>query len=306
MSDDDAQFYFPSSPPAPPPPAPAPAPTGLRRVSGGFGAGPFGAMAFGSGGGIALSDAQQLTRNSILMRFTGPVPIFNPADVRDALYDRGYQLEAYTWPLGMAPPHVPRVVAVERSTAQSAVLYLDAVLDGPGVVYRVIGSPALLGPGSVSARSALFRSFGEGRAVREARSHTQSFDLANVQAGLAAPGEEQELGTLHTDADGDYANDGGLENLKKRVIRRVTTRRGAYLHAPDYGMRVPLKALITPALLRDLQAQAVAQVSSERGVTEVSVTCTVPSDAVVRLGLEVTAGALSFGVDVDLPIRPRE
>jgi hypothetical protein len=301
-----AQFYFPSSPPAPPVATPVPPPSTLRRVSGGFGAGPFGAMPFGSGGGVAIASAMQIARNAISMRISGPVRAFNPADVSDALYDRGYTLAVYNVPLGAPEPHVPRVVFVERVSADTITLYTDSTLDGPGVVYRLIGSPAVFGDGDESARSVLFRTFGDSALVRTERARSRSFDLANVQAGPGQPGEQQPLGTLVTDADGDYQNDAGLENLKKRVIRRVTTRKGAYVHAPEYGLRVPLKGLVTPAVLRDLQQQALAQVGQEPGVTACSVTATEPSPGIVLLGVEVEAQGQSFGVDVELPLGAAE
>lgn len=306
MAVDDAQFYFPSSPPAPGPVPPPPAPSTLRRLSGGFGAGPFGAMAFGSGGGVSIAAAVQLTRNSIRLNISGPVPVFNPGDVRDALYDRGYSLELYNVPLGMPPAHVPRVVFVERVGEGAVTIYTDAPLDGPGVVYRLIGSTDVFGAVPVSARSALFRTFGDSSLVREERARSRTFDLANVQAGAAGPGEEQQLGTLVTDTDGDFQNDAGVANLKKRVIRRVTTRLGSYQHAPGYGLRVPLKGLVTPAGLRDLQQQALQQIALEPGVTAVRVSVTEPSPGVVLIGIEVDADGLSFGVDVELPLGAQE
>jgi hypothetical protein len=300
-----AQFYFPSSPPAPVP-IPALAPSTLRRLSGGFGSGPFGSMAFGSGGGVSIAAAIQLTRNSIRLNISGPVRVFNPGDVGDALYDRGYTLEAYNVPLGAPRAHVPRVIFVERVSDSAVTIYTDAPLDGPGVVYRLIGSREVFGAVNVSARSALFRTFGDSPLVREERARSRSFDLANTQSAAAGPGEEQQLGTLVTDADGDFKNDAGLDNLKKRVIRRVTTRRGSYQHAPAYGLSVPLKGLATPAALRNLQQQALQQLALEPGVTAVRVSVTEPSPGVVMLGIEVDAQGMSFGVDVELPLGAQE
>lgn len=296
-----AQFYFPSSPPAPALPTPLPPPLSARRVSGGFGAGPFGAMACGSGGGVSIADVVQLTRNSIRVRISGPVRIFNPGDVRDALYDRGYTLALYAAPLGAPDPHVPHVVYAQRVSGHELILYTDSPLDGPGVLYRLIGSTRVFGAVDLAARSALFRSFGDGRQVRQERARTRSYDLANVP-----PDDTTLQGTLLPDTDGDYQNDAGLTNLKKRVIRRVTTRRGAYQHAPEYGLRVPLKGLVTPAVLRDLQQQALTQVGLEPGVTGVRVSVAEPSPGVVVLGLEVDAGGLGFGVDVTLPLGAEE
>lgn len=305
MSDQEFQFYFPPSPPAPPPsPGGAQPPATARRTSGGFGAGPFGAMAFGSGGGVSIADVEQITRNALRVRFSGPIPIDNPGDVADALYDRGYALAVYNQPLGfVGTPHVPRVICVERESASSVIVYLDATLDGPGVVYRLIASSPAFGAVPESSRSAVFHTFGEGRVPRPQTLRTYGGDLANVQSDGPNPGDPISLGTMQTDADGDYKNDQGLDNLKKRVIRRVTTRKGRYKHAPLYGLAVPEKGLVTPSRLRELQADALEQLSQEPGVLTAIVTVQLPDPGVVVLGLDVTAiGGAVFGLDVHLPI----
>jgi hypothetical protein len=211
------------------------------------------------------------------VRLGGTVSLRNPGMVKDGLYDRNYSIGTYNEPAA----HVPRVVWAERQSSDTVVLYLDAELDGPGVLYRVIGDPRLVGAGSIEARSALFRTFGEHK-TNFTRRTVKSFDIAEG---------------LPVDADGDYRNDADLQTLKKRILRRLMTRRGALAHAPEYGLRVSIKAQSRIGLLRDLQAQAYEQIRAEPGVRDVRVTVSAPHPAIVRLKLQVFARAVSGTTD---------
>lgn len=258
---------------------------------GGLGSGSFGSVAFGSGGGAYLAGAEQLTRNTVRVRLGGLFTIDNPGMVTDATYSRNYTLATYNTPSA----HVPFVVWAQRESETSVVLYLDAELDGPGVLYRVVADPRLVGAGSPEARSVLFHTFGEHRAAAAARGADRTLDLAE---------------NLPIDTDGDYRGDMGLENLKKRILRRLSTRRGAFAHAPEYGLQYEIKRNVTVGLLRDLQAQAFEQVRAEPGVRSVRVTVSTPVPGLVRLKLEVdaqrvsgtgsTANVVSFELEQDL------
>jgi hypothetical protein len=249
-------------------------------MSGGFGAGAFGAMSFGSGGGLDVAEAEQVATNAIRVRVSGDVPIMNRGDVRDALYDRAWTLDAPNDP-GV---HIPRVIWVERETSNTVILYLDAQLEGPGHRYRVIASPTLIGaPRPVSARSAELLTFGEQK-TRTNKQTRKSFDLAN-------------RGTFEADADGDYRNDAGLEGVKKRVMRRLTTGKGAFAHLPNYGLMLPLKRTISIGDLRSLQADALEQVQDE-GVLDAQVIVSSPEPGLLRL--TVRGQGLDEGVDVEL------
>lgn len=281
-----AQFYLPSTP------APdagsggaATDPDVSQQVGGGCGAGPFGGMPCGSGGGIDIEDAEQIATNAIRVTIAGNVPILNRGDVRDALYDRGWTLDAPNDP-GV---FIPRVIWAERESSTTVILYLDALLEGPGHAYRVIASEQLVGTSRPqSSRSAMFRTFGEAKAPRP-NATKKSFDLANVAPGV-----------LGVDADGDYTNDAAFATRKKRVIRRLTTSKGAFAHLPDYGLRLPIKRLYTVGDLRALQADALEQVREE-GILDAQVAISTPTPGVVLLVVTGT-GLGDEGVDVE--IRP--
>lgn len=287
MAVEEFQFYFPPSPPAPSGDgAAATDPSTSTQVGGGFGAGPAGAMPCGSGGGIDVAEAEQIATNALRVRLAGNVPISNRGDVRDALYDRAWSLDAPNEP-GI---FVPRVIwaGVDPGLEDSTViLYLDAQLEGPGRVYRVIASEQLIGESRpVSSRSATFRTFGEAQAPGKGAT-TKSFDLGNVAPGV-----------MQTDADGDYANDAGLVSRKKRVQRRLTTPKGAFAHLPDYGLLLPIKKTFSVGDLRALQADALAQVRAE-GILDAQVAISNPASGIVRLTITGT-GLDDEGVDVEV------
>lgn len=252
-------------------------------------------MPFGSGGPASLSFVEQVTLNTIRVRFSGSVSTKNRGAVFDALYDRGYTLSAFN----DAEADVPRVIWAAREDAQTVILSLDAPLT-PFVVYELTVSSAITGGGVFGGDSAMFATVGV--ATQPATQITRSFDLANEPAGEFGPDNPVPLGTLIRDTDGDYKNDAGLANLRKRVIRRITTRRGAFAHLPDYGMNLPIKSLFRPSVLRTLQADALEQVLAERGVISATVVMSVPRAGILRFGIRVVGDTGSFGVDVSVPL----
>lgn len=98
-----------------------------------------------------------------------------------------------------------------------------------------------------------------------------SRDFANPQSfsGLAdsLPNttDAGQLGTYQTDETGDVASDEGLVSYKKRVFRRLSTRKGAYLHLPDYGVSFMdhVKQLARPGMVQQLASEAEEQIKQE-------------------------------------------
>ncbi len=262
-----------------------------------FGSGTFGSMPFGSGGGFQIAAAEQVTLNSVRVRLLGAPSVKNRGAVFDALYDRGWHLERFYDP----DVALPLVYWVERESADTVVLFLDAPLDGPDKAYVVVASEAIAGGASATDRSYLFRTFGAPRQFVTAETR-RSFDIANIPAGDGGPGVEPALGTLQYAADGDYQNDAGLANLKKRVIRRLTTKLGSFGHLPNYGLDLPEKGPLRPGAMRQIQSQAIVQVQAEEGVVSASVSVSVPAPGVFLLGVRVQASSGAFGVDVTVGV----
>lgn len=94
-------------------------------------------------------------------------------------------------------------------------------------------------------------------------------DLANppfqIDRGLGA------AGTLQITDDGDFATEAGLPLIRKLVLRRMNTRRGAFRHLPEYGVLLAEKEPISSggdlqAILRDVEQQVAQEPDVVRAV----------------------------------------
>ena len=154
------------------------------------------------------------------------------------------------------PVRPVNVVAVERPTSLSVppVLpsevgyFIDIVLD------RTMSSyPALYEVTCVQLRNTQMTNTIVTATVQFAATHralqTPSLevaapvrDLANPQTGGALAGtgidELSSLASYIISADGDYAFDEGNTGRKKRVIRRIVTKRNGFAHLPGYGLGI--------------------------------------------------------------------
>jgi len=124
-----------------------------------------------------------------------------------------------------------------------------------------------------------------------------SRDIANPQTRSATldplpdPMDPFLLGSVPVDSSGDYAFDEGITNLKKRIYRRLVTRKGAYLAIPTYGVGIPSygKRLLNGSIRESIRADAEAQIGQEPDVLAVSVTSTVDPNI---------PGKVTFGIRV--------
>lgn len=111
-----------------------------------------------------------------------------------------------------------------------------------------------------------------------------SRDISNPQtlrgviaSGVAVSEDNSEalsrLGVFSVDSRGDYAIDEGPENLRKRIIRRLITRKNGFAHLPGYGVGIPDlgSQLAVAARLAAAQADAEAQIKQEPDVADVAV-----------------------------------
>lgn len=103
-------------------------------------------------------------------------------------------------------------------------------------------------------------------------------DIANPQTlsgaldPLSLP-TDSVLGTLPVDDTGDLAKDEGLQSFKKRVLRRLTTRKGRFRHLPQYGTLAveSVKQLARPGLQASIAADAEEQIRQEPETVAVNV-----------------------------------
>jgi len=210
-----------------------------------------------------------------------------------AAYDpRSYGLfEVAPTPLS---PEVPAVVAVEAEAsaplAWDLVLRLSSPLGSSGALYRLVIVPYRQDVGEAGGPSI----GGVVDSMRSADGSPLTSPLYLVR-GVTSPATDPAVVSETTDprlVDLDYrytAADGALAagyavapngdvlvssgpaTLRKRIIRRLTTRKGGFAWLPDYGLLPAQSGLITGSRLAELQADAVAQLSAEPGVASATV-----------------------------------
>lgn len=275
----------------------------MATCGGAFGSGPFGSVPVGSGASLGVASAEQVARNQIRVTFFGSPQVSNPQAVFDALYAPGWTVLRLTEPAST----LPLVVTVARVSATRVDVFVDDDLSGPGVGYIIEASPLLeeVGGGTIdpTCLRANFVTFGEAQPVVQ-RVTDRTFDLANPQTGRDAPGPNSPLATLQVTPEGDFAVDGGDRDLRKRVIRRLTTQLGAFNHLPNYGINLRLKTLTPPSRLRVIQADAESQLRQEPGVTDVRVEVSERIPGIVVLAARVQSDTTELGepVVVQLPV----
>lgn len=126
-----------------------------------------------------------------------------------------------------------------------------------------------------------------------------SRDFANAQtiAGLAGTGAQQvsaNLGKYIVDASGDYASDQGLQQLKKRIFRRLVTRKGSFVHLPGYGVGLldMIKKLASSSVRARLATETESQIKREPGVAKAKVKLEDIAPGVIRLVILVRSADL--------------
>lgn len=85
------------------------------------------------------------------------------------------------------------------------------------------------------------------------------------------PNNPLNLGTFVVDEQGDYASDEGDTGLRKRIIRRLISRKGRTAHAPSYGVGVVDlgKRLALPDVLSSTVTDAEKQIAEEPEIAKV-------------------------------------
>jgi hypothetical protein len=131
-------------------------------------------------------------------------------------------------------------------------------------------------------------------------------DFANPQSareviGVAPSAALALLGTFQVDDTGDYAADQGLASYKKRIFRRLTTRKGKFRHLLGYGVGFPgaVKTLARPGVVAALVADAEDQIRQEPETRAVSVRLvqSVPGLAYFSVKVQTSiGGTLEFDV----------
>lgn len=232
--------------------------------------------------GIDFLDALAIRENVVRVEFDEAVSLTGLLEASDASKTEKWIVQADPATTGMdgEPARAVSVVRVELATEADGVAegdvgrFVNLVLDRPMTSFPAaydlsffeIYSADLGSMLSGTARVFATHAYLEPPKVDAGK---VSRDFANPQGAKAAA----VLGTFVIADDGDYATDQGPESLKKRVLRRLMTRKGAFAHLPNYGVGVPdeVKKLGTQAVLSRLRVDAEQQILEEPDVDQVRV-----------------------------------
>ena len=242
----------------------------------GWGGAPWGLSPWGTGGtALTLLSALAVRENVVRISFDQPVYMSELLDPHDAANPEYFTVVADSSTTGLdglpARPVAPAHVVASGGAGAVLDLVIDRPLSPYPAVYLVAAHNLLTAGG---APQDLARSSATFFGVQQGKSHVGprplGRDFANpsgldamIRAG-AAPDPAQ-LGAFAVDATGDYGVDAGVASLKKRLYRRLLTKRGSFAHAPGYGVSVvdQVKRLATPAARSRLRSEAEEQAKQE-------------------------------------------
>ncbi len=274
---------------------------------------------------IAFVDAVAIRENVVRVEFSEVVSLTGLLETTDASRPELWDVAADTSTTGMSgdAARPVTVVLVEYSGEEDGVeeedegRFVNLILDRPMTPY-----PADYVVSWEGIYAEDLATFDDGEATisgvyrfidaptievpRRSRDFANPQTLAAAREALAVPEDPYALGTFGLDASGDYAHDEGNESLKKRVIRRLLTRKGAFAHLPNYGVGVPdeTKRLGTAETLSRLKVDAESQIAEEPDVEKVRVvivtSASQPDLVRFRVAIKPKGGpAIAFDVPFD-------
>jgi hypothetical protein len=249
---------------------------------GGWGGGGWGGSGWGGGSGVgALQGALAVSENVIRVYFSHAPYYSGLLDPGDASNPEAYSILPVAGTVGLDGTQARSVSAIVAAVGGDP-NSIDVTLDRPLTAWPAQYQVATLGlvtgappsttpiPDASTAFPAVYRQIVA--AVPDAL--IASRDFANPQtAADQTTSQSSLLGSYPVDDSGDYAFDEGLASYKKRVLRRLITRKNGFAHLPGYGVGVPTygKRLQKAGVRATIAADAEAQISQEPETDKVSV-----------------------------------
>jgi len=234
-------------------------------------------------GGMALVDIVQSSTNSVDVTFDEEPLHLDASNPQDGLYLAAY---AVTGPV--SPLKERLIWGAEYIGDNTIRLYFDGdLVRDETYTITITGLKSAAGYLLIVPATGSFIAYGVSiLPVSLLREIEDSYDLHNPQTASEA-GQRESLGTLSADESGDLSVENRRSSLKKRVIRRCTTKPGGFAHLKDYGLRIDSKSLLRPSDLRKLQIDAEDQVGQEPDVRSVRATVSQILPGVIQLSLRV-------------------
>lgn len=235
---------------------------------GGFGEESFGDP-MGGGGPIHVVRARAIGGRLVRVTFSGEPVHVSPSGRPDALNPANYLFSVFS---GLATD--PTAMAVEPAIAVgptmnvasgefAADVHTDRALV-QGITYTVTVRTTLGAKGGGTIGSPYAANF-EGAAI------LSETVLLPRKIGLADISNRPFDGTFIVGDDGDLTPQDGVENLRKRMLRRAATPKNSFAHLPGYGVGVRVKQLYSPPQLQAMKADLQAQLLLEPEVASADV-----------------------------------
>lgn len=282
----------------------------------GWGLGPYGWVGWGVSAPsdkLILLSAEAIRENCVRLNFNQVLAYTDVRGLVDAADPENYAIEPVEGTIGEdglpARPVFP--VLVEQTTdpfvnGRSIDVWLDRRLSPYPAQYRAFARRSVAANGVPLLNESAFFFGVNWQPPTPANAIAPATDFANPgYESSAIPGSTQILGVYPTTSQGDYATDRDLVSYKKRIIRRITTRRGRFAHLPNYGVGLldQIKQLAKPSVRQTIAAEAEAQIREEPETINVQVTITAHSTASGLFFFRVKARTKVFGdVNLDIPL----
>lgn len=278
---------------------------------GGWGVGGWGAP--GIADKLSITSALAIRENLVRIEFNLPV---NYTDVRglvDAADPKNFVITPVEGSIGEdglpARPVSPVLIEQTRKpfiNGRGLDIWLDRRMSPYPALYEIHCIKSIATGGMPLDSSSVFDFFGVAWApALPTSTTTTAADIANPGYSQAIPNASQILGVYPVTDQGDYATDQGIVSFKKRIVRRLTTRRGAFAHLPGYGVGLldEVKRLALPATRQKLAADAEGQIRQEPEALDVEVTITGSATNPGLFFFRVRVRTAVFGsVGLDIPV----
>lgn len=243
-----------------------------RNDQGGEGFEPWGDP-YGVGGPLKVVRARAVESQTVRIVFDEPPKALVRSATDDALNPLNYQVAII---IGEGTP--PRVVGVKKdlvsapaaAVSQDPETGVDVQVDRPlvvGVEYRIRAFNLVAKAGGALGTPD-FANFQGILSIDDVRPSERPFEFTDFKFDSFANANSA---YIFNDA-GDIAVHRGIENIRKRVVRRVVTPKNAYRHLPGYGTSFAShKAPMSVSNLAPLKQDLLAQVKTEPDILDASV-----------------------------------
>ncbi len=253
---------------------------------------------------ISLVSALALRENMVALTFDGPVYYTRVLDNGDAFDVTRYIISVDPSSVdGEGEPIRPVLPAqADRPVPNTIHLWVDRrfssfpapyLIDVNGLLHADTLEP-------LDVHNATFHGLRAGLPAPSTDSGISNRDIANPQVTSQTP-QPGGLGTYPVDETGDVARDEGLVSFKKRVLRRLGTKKGAYPQLPGYGITAyqSVKALARPGVVDSIAKDAEDQIRQEPETINVKVRVVMQDSlAYFRVKVRCSFGTVEFSAPV--------